>query len=605
MKKWPILFLTLLLLTACGHHGDWIEGFAFRSTADGGWGIVATDGQILLPAGSLPRCPSAVVNGRFTLTDTTGYLQLYDITHPYQPVTHRRFTQLGYFFDEVTFAQELPGSPLMLIDRNGQTVKMLHQVGTYQVAWASNFSEGRALVATSQGKYGYLNTCGEWAVPPLYDRAFDFADGVALVGIANSEGEIAYRSIAPDGHTVSAIMATESLLYSSYSEGLLPFRNLSNGQCGYLDRSGLPQICLPIEVTATYPLRFGMAVVATAQGHGVINREGEWLLPPIHFDVKPLSHQRVALRSRQGWTLHSLRGESLCSLPFDTIGQFYHAGQAVVRRGQRYGWLPLSGDTTRVSWMHQLVEDPQANRTVPQRFSTLPQPHAHQPFSLQPDDEAEGASIDANPSHSSVANPTQRQTAIRQDAWREISSQSPFFEEAQRVANGRLEEQDAANRRLILNYVEHLRTAYTTKDIDFLEQLYSEKALIIVGTVVRTGETAHDYLSPAQVIYNVKSKRDYLNKLRQVFRSNQRIALHFSHFRILRHPTIRGIYGVSLRQGYRSDSYADEGYLFLLWDFRHVAMPQIHVRTWQPAPIGNDSLTIENEPLGLGDFNLQ
>ena len=28
--------------------------------------------------------------------------------------------------------------------------------------------------------------------------------------------------------------------------------------------------------------------------------------------------------------------------------------------------------------------------------------------------------------------------------------------------------------------------------------------------------------------------------------------------------------------------YSDDGYLFMLWDFRDDSMPQIHVRTWQP-----------------------
>lgn len=44
----------------------------------------------------------------------------------------------------------------------------------------------------------------------------------------------------------------------------------------------------------------------------------------------------------------------------------------------------------------------------------------------------------------------------------------------------------------------------------------------------------------------------------------------------MRHPTMDGIYGVSLRQQYKSDRYADDGYLFLLWDFRNESMPLIH-----------------------------
>lgn len=621
--KWYTYLTVLLMLSACHGPDERLEGFAYRGQHEEGWGIVAIDGTVILPSGTLPYAPSALVHGRFTLPDSAGYLQLFDVAQPQQPVTRRRFARVGYFFEEVTLAQELPGSPLMLIDRQGQTVKMLHRVGSYEVVWAHNFSEGRALVATSQGKYGYLDTRGEWAVPPVYDRAFDFAEGVALVGTSNMEGEMAYRCINPDGRTVCAIMTSESLLYPPLSDGRLAFRNLSNGQCGYIDRTGLPVVCLPDEVTAVHPLHDGVAVVATQQGKGLMNKEEQWLIPASHPDLRWLGSQRVALRSADGWRLHDAYGEAMSEVCYDTIGQFYAAGKAVARIGGRSAWVPLSGDTTQVMWMETLLEDSEANRLYPQCFSQSAGTPSHQGAAAGTEPllgQTSAAGTDSRPGQALAAGTEprpgqaveargttrlQRPSSLRPDEWKRIGEGSPFFEEAKQVAAGKLEEKDAAHRRLILNYVEHLRSAYITKDIDFLEQLFSEQALIIVGTVIRSGETARDYLSPAQVVYNVNNKKEYLRRLRLVFKANLHIELDFSRFRILRHPTIPGIYGVSLLQGYRSDHYSDEGFLFLLWDFRDEAMPQIHVRTWQPVPITPDSLWLENETFGLGDFNLQ
>ena len=49
--------------------------------------------------------------------------------------------------------------------------------------------------------------------------------------------------------------------------------------------------------------------------------------------------------------------------------------------------------------------------------------------------------------------------------------------------------------------------AYPTKDIDFLEQLFSEEALIVVGAVIRKAPSNERlYLSSEQVRYSVKSK---------------------------------------------------------------------------------------------------
>ena len=67
------------------------------------------------------------------------------------------------------------------------------------------------------------------------------------------------------------------------------------------------------------------------------------------------------------------------------------------------------------------------------------------------------------------------------------------------------------------------------------------------------------------------------------------------------HPTKDGIYGVSLRQRYKSDRYADDGWLFLLWDFRNASMPLIHVRTWQPSATVSGAEGV----IDISDFNLE
>lgn len=152
-----------------------------------------------------------------------------------------------------------------------------------------------------------------------------------------------------------------------------------------------------------------------------------------------------------------------------------------------------------------------------------------------------------------------------------------------------------------MTYCEHLRTAYTTKDIDFLRQVFSDNALIIVGNVVKTTKGAGHVQADSRVTYALHTKRTYLARLTKVFAANKKVDVRFTNFRILRHPTRDGIYGVSMRQRYRSDRYADDGWLFLLWDFRNPSMPLIHVRTWQP------SATVEGGDgvIDISDFNLE
>ncbi len=146
----------------------------------------------------------------------------------------------------------------------------------------------------------------------------------------------------------------------------------------------------------------------------------------------------------------------------------------------------------------------------------------------------------------------------------------------------------------ILTYMERFRTAYNTKDTLFLEQVFSDKALIITGKVIKTRESA------IKVVYNQQSKRQYLRNLKRTFRHNAWINVKFSPIGengetggcpgITRSKVNPNFYGVRVRQEWQSSKYSDVGYLFLLWDFTDETQPQIHVRTWQPEWVGDSKL---------------
>ena len=140
---------------------------------------------------------------------------------------------------------------------------------------------------------------------------------------------------------------------------------------------------------------------------------------------------------------------------------------------------------------------------------------------------------------------------------------------------------DFRRRQMILDYVEHLRTAYNQKDIDFLEQVYSDAALIITGRVIKISPNDFNPFPQEKVIKVTQSKREYLNRLKGVFARTRYIYVKFDDIEIIRHPNKTDFYGVSLRQAYRSDTYSDDGYLFLLWDFTDENHPQIYVRVWE------------------------
>lgn len=160
---------------------------------------------------------------------------------------------------------------------------------------------------------------------------------------------------------------------------------------------------------------------------------------------------------------------------------------------------------------------------------------------------------------------------------------------------------DLRRRQLILDYVEKFRTSYNQKDIHFLEQVFSDDALIITGKVI--SQKKDNIKLPDKIVYKKQGKQEYLANLRRVFANNSYIRVTFDEIKVMRHPVNKDFYGVTLHQGYTSSRYHDDGYIFLLWDFSNEEHPQIHVRTWQPDQLNGGRLA-EDEIFNLNDFDI-
>lgn len=171
-------------------------------------------------------------------------------------------------------------------------------------------------------------------------------------------------------------------------------------------------------------------------------------------------------------------------------------------------------------------------------------------------------------------------------------------------------ELDDLDRRLqIIQFCEQFRNAYNQKNINFMENIFSDDALIITGKVIkRTASTIKaptevkyssdrpaDTIRNEDVIYKALSKGEYLSNLRSVFAKQSYINVQFDEYSIVRHGAKPNYYGVTLVQKWNSSTYSDEGIVFLVWDFTDEDNPVIHVRTWQPINIDvRDRFTLKS-----------
>lgn len=167
---------------------------------------------------------------------------------------------------------------------------------------------------------------------------------------------------------------------------------------------------------------------------------------------------------------------------------------------------------------------------------------------------------------------------------------------------------DYARRQVIVDFIENFRTAYNRKDNEMLNSVFSDKALIITGRVVKekpNSDMTRMTLNNNKVVYIKQTKQEYLERLSKVFKTVKYINVKFSDIEIVEHPKYDNIYGVTLKQLWRTDRYHDEGYLFLMVDFRDSNNPLIQVRTWQPyKDNAGNVITQKKDVFHLGSFRI-
>jgi hypothetical protein len=151
----------------------------------------------------------------------------------------------------------------------------------------------------------------------------------------------------------------------------------------------------------------------------------------------------------------------------------------------------------------------------------------------------------------------------------------------------------------LIQFLEDYKTAYSLKRIDFIDSIFAENALIIVSRVLKSAEridNVYHSLGDKNLEYIHLSKQNYIERLRNIFRTNEFVNIQFEETNIKK-MNDRKIYGIQLEQHYSSSTYADKGYLFLMIDLRDSSKPRIYVRTWQPTRNEDGSI------FGLQDFH--
>ncbi|HEY6190580.1 MAG TPA: WG repeat-containing protein [Pyrinomonadaceae bacterium] len=235
------------------------------------------------------------------------------------------------------------------IDRTGQVVI------PPQFEAADEFSEGLAAVEV-RGKWGFVDESGKLVIEPQFSGAYQFSEGLARVQVGGNEyglygkwgfiDKTGHFVIEPQYDELSAV-ADDS---QGFHEGLAMIE--VKGLKGFIDKAGT----VVIEPQFRYGSHFveGLACVSKDfnQDWGYIDHSGAWAIPP-HFDYASLFSEGLAPALVGGVCGYiDKTGSFILKPPFKssdkddcaaTYGHF-NGGLSRWKFGDKYGFIDKSGN---------------------------------------------------------------------------------------------------------------------------------------------------------------------------------------------------------------------------------------------------------------------
>jgi len=179
------------------------------------------------------------------------------------------YEQVWWFSEGVTIVST--GGRRGVIDTRGNEIVPLGQFDNI-----NSFSEGMTPVRDRQtGLYGFIDTSGQLVIPAIYERAYSFENGFAVVS-------------GPDGAGVIDIQGREVLpiqfeQIGQYGDGLFPVQ--LDGLMGFANTSGEVVIPPTFEMKWMHPFSHGLALVNIDGRSGFIDTAGNIAIPPIFHAV--------------------------------------------------------------------------------------------------------------------------------------------------------------------------------------------------------------------------------------------------------------------------------------------------------------------------------
>lgn len=220
---------------------------------------------------------------------------------------------------------------------------------------AFGFFDGLALARDDSGKWGYLNTEGQWAIDPRFIEsedypgtpAGDFSDGLAWFQVVqmseryllddkqelqrDADGKpmmerYPRRLIGYIDRKGEVVIEPRYEMAADFGEGLAAVRIKSHEAWGFIDRAG-KRVLTP-EYDRVGRFSEGLCAVSVNGRWGYIDPEGAWVIEPAFTEAGDFSEGLAAVREASLWGYIDQAGAYIIRPAYDNFEDYAHPGDA-------------------------------------------------------------------------------------------------------------------------------------------------------------------------------------------------------------------------------------------------------------------------------------
>jgi len=196
------------------------------------------------------------------------------------------------------------------------------------------------------GKWGYVNSKGEYEINPQYNFATSFQDDIAKVKSLGKNSKFGY--INNNGKYIIHPIYTSA---TAFSEGLACVTT-ENSAPFYIDKTGMTMINLP-KAQSAYVFSEGLALFSEyikskeenkrIKLFGFINKQGQKIIPAQFYDAESFSCGLSAVKDSNGlWGFINKAGKLIINFQFEKA-ELFSEDIASVYNGEYWGAINKSG----------------------------------------------------------------------------------------------------------------------------------------------------------------------------------------------------------------------------------------------------------------------